>query len=361
MSLSLPIHGRGAAINPPNRFEPIDLEPDAETLESDAQEAALPRAEARSPKTQFFHDNSKSIIAYNDSPDIGFDASINPYRGCEHGCAYCYARPFHEYLGLSAGLDFETKIFCKLHAADLLRKELAHKSWKPQTLAMCGVTDAYQPVERRLRLSRKCLEVLRDFRNPVGIVTKNHLVTRDIDLLSDLARHNAAAVYISVTSLRNDIAMKLEPRASAPAARIDAIRQLATAGVPVGVMIAPIIGGLTDSEIPAILAATADAGAKWAHLLQLRLPGAVQPIFLSWLERHYPDRKDKIINRVLSMRGGKLNDPKFHSRFKGDSVFAEQMADMFRKLREKHGMVSKAPKLSTEHFRNPDAPRGLFD
>ncbi len=247
----LPIHGRGAHDNPANRFELLHYEPDPDA----------PPDEMPAPVTRFYKDKTRSIIASNDSPDIGFDKSINPYRGCEHGCIYCYARPYHEYLGFSAGLDFETKILVKEDAPQLLRKELSSPKWEPQMVAISGVTDAYQPVERRLQITRRCLEVLAEFRNPVGIITKNHLVTRDADLLAELARHDAAIVYVGVTSLDPDLARMMEPRASAPSGRLAAVRELTAAGVPTGILIAPVIPGLNDHEIPAILAAAKEAGA----------------------------------------------------------------------------------------------------
>src|SRR6185436_13923514 len=228
---SVTVKGRGASINPANRFEEIHLERD---IDWNPEEDPAPR-------TKFLRDNSQTAITYNDSPDIGFDASINPYRGCEHGCIYCYARPTHEYLGFSAGLDFETWIMVKENAPELLRKELSSPKWKPQVIAMSGVTDCYQPVERKLKLTRRCLEVLAEFRNPVGIVTKNHLVTRDLDVLGELARHQAAVVFISVTTLDASLAAKLEPRASLPKHRLAAIETLSQGGVPVGVMVAPVI------------------------------------------------------------------------------------------------------------------------
>ena len=239
---------RGAGSNPPNRFEHLTLERDADW---DPEQDPLPR-------TQFFHDHSSSIISYNDSPDLGFEASLNPYRGCEHGCIYCYARPFHEYLGFSSGLDFETKIMVKEDAPRLLRNELSAPGWVPKVIALSGVTDPYQPVERRLKLTRQCLQVLAEFRNPVTIVTKNNLITRDLDLLAALASCHAAAVYISVTTLDTALRKILEPRTSPPAARLATISALAKAGVPTGVLVAPVIPGLTDHEIPAIIAAAAD-------------------------------------------------------------------------------------------------------
>src|SRR6266702_14572 len=272
---------RGAGGNPPNRFDKIHLEPDPEC---DPEQDPLPR-------TQFLKDTTSTIIAYNNSPDVGFGASVNPYRGCEHGCIYCYARPTHEYLGFSAGLDFESKIVVKMNAAELLRAELESPRWKPQTLVMSGVTDPYQPIERKLRITRGCLEVLAQFRNPVAIITKNRLVTRDVDLLRELASYNAVAVNISVTSLDPKLQRVLEPRTSIPTARLETIEQLRATGIPVGVMVAPIIPGLTDHEVPKILEACAEAGAQFAGYTIVRLPWAVAPLFEHWLEEHFPDRK----------------------------------------------------------------------
>src|SRR5882724_3845919 len=260
--VSKTIPSRGAGGNPPNRFDTIHIEPDADW---DPEQDPLPR-------TQFLKDNSSTIIAYNDSPDVGFEASINPYRGCEHGCIYCYARPFHEYLGFSSGLDFESKIMVKTDAPRLLREELASPKWKPQVIGMSGVTDCYQPVERRLKLTRGCLEVLAECRNPVAIITKNLLVTRDIDLLAELARHRAVAVFISLTTLDTELRKLMEPRTSPPAARLRAIETLSQAGIPVGVLIAPVIPGLNDHEIPSLVEAAANAGARSAGHVMLRLP-----------------------------------------------------------------------------------------
>src|SRR5438876_476982 len=310
---------RGAAENPPNRFEKIALERDPDW--SDPAEPA--------PPTQFFKDHSDSVITYNDSPDVGFEASLNPYRGCEHGCIYCYARPFHEYLGFSAGLDFETKIMVKEDAPELLRRELASPKWKPRVIAMSGVTDCYQPIERKLKLTRRCLEVFAEFRNPVCIVTKNHLVTRDIDVLGELARDRAAAVFVSLTTLDRTLTPKLEPRTSLPGHRLAAIEALSQARIPVGVLVAPVIPALNDHELPALLAAAAKAGAKSAGYVALRLPYAVAPLFEDWLTRHFPDRKEKVLNRIRAIRGGKLNDPKFGSRMEGEGIYAKQIAKMF--------------------------------
>jgi DNA repair photolyase len=335
------IHGRGAEENPRNRFLALEV----------LREEGLGGEEGPGVATSFFNDTTRKIIATNDSPDVGFEASVNPYRGCEHGCVYCFARPGHEYLGLSAGLDFETKIMVKPEAAKLLRAELCSERWKPKVVQLSGVTDCYQPVERRLKLTRACLEVLAEFRNPVTIVTKNHLVTRDIDLLRELARHNCTAVMVSITTLDKSLTMKMEPRTSVPARRLDAIRELSAAGVPVGVMAAPMIPGLNDQEMPAILAAAAGAGAKFAGYTMVRLPFAVKELFASWLERHFPDRKEKILNRIREIRGGKLNDANFGSRMSGEGIWAEQLKGMFEMGKKRAGITGRFPGLSTEGFR----------
>ncbi len=500
------IVGRGAAANPKNRFEKIGVEP-AETEDE-------PR-----PETVYLRDRSRSIIATNSSPDIGFDASINPYRGCSHGCVYCmggdtpilmsdgttrrledvrvadeiygtvergayriyaktrvldhwsvtkpairvtladgtrlvaggdhrfltdrgwkfvtgamrgngqrsslksndslmgtgnlvaagcslggqvvksdacrrilsieplgtvplfdittgtgdfiadgvvshncYARPTHEYLGLSAGLDFESKVLVKEDAPGLLRKQLSSPRWEPKVLSMSGVTDPYQPVEKKLGITRGCLEVLAEFRNPVVMVTKNHLVTRDIDLLSELARFDAAAVAVSLTTLDDDLRRIMEPRTSRPVRRLAAIGKLAEAGIPVGVMTAPVIPGLNDHELPNLLAAAAQAGATFAGYVPVRLPGAVAPLFEDWLGRHFPDRKDKVLNRIRSMRDGKLNDPGFGSRMKGGGVYAEHLSRLFGVACRRAGIErGRFPKLSTASFRRDGgAQPGLF-
>jgi DNA repair photolyase len=334
------IVGRGAAGNPKNRFERIEVEPD----ETEGDE---PR-----PETVYLRDHSRSIIARNDSPDIGFDASINPYRGCSHGCVYCYARPTHEYLGLSAGLDFESRILVKQDAPELLRKELLSSRWNPQVLSMSGVTDPYQPVERRLRITRRCLGVLAEFRNPVIIVTKNYLVTRDLDLLSELASHDAAAVAFSLTTLDDDLRRIMEPRTSRPARRLAAVEKLAAGGIPVGVMTAPVIPGLNDHELPNLLSAAAEAGATFAAYVPVRLPYAVAPLFEDWLARHFPERKDKVLNRIRSMRGGELNDAGFGSRMRGEGLFAQHIAQLFSISCRRAGMgEGRFPKLSTAAFR----------
>lgn len=341
-----PIRGRGTPDNPPNRFEKISLERDLEASAEDVEDRPP-------PQTEYYRDTSSSIITYNDSPDVGFDASINPYRGCMHGCVYCYARPSHEYLGFSAGLDFETKIVVKENAPELLRRELSSRKWKPQVLAMSGVTDPYQPVERRLQITRKCLEVLAEFRNPVAVITKNLLVTRDIDLLADLARDNAAAVFLSVTTLDATLVRVMEPRTALPAARLKAIEKLTKAGVPTGVLIAPVIPGLTDHELPSIIKAAAEAGARFAGFEPVRLPFGVSELFVQWLERHFPDRKAKVLAQIRTMRGGKLNDPNFGSRMRGQGIFAEQLRKLFHAATRKAGIAEGRLELSTAAFRRP--------
>jgi DNA repair photolyase len=344
------LKGRGAASNPANRFESTSYS------RTDWDDPDDPQ-----PQTLFLKDTTRSIIAYNDSPDVGFDASINPYRGCEHGCIYCFARPNHEYLGFSAGLDFETKILVKEDAPELLRRELSAKSWKPQVIAISGVTDAFQPIERRLQITRRCLEVLAEFRNPVVIITKNELVTRDIDVLSELARYDAVLVFISVTSLDNDLARELEPRASQPQRRLAAIEQLAAAGIPVGSLVAPVIPGLTDHEMPSIISAVAKAGAKTAGYVPLRLPYGLAPLFEEWLSLHRPLQKEKILGRIREIRGGRINDPSFGSRMHGQGAYAQHIAELFEILCRKEKLNTVRPKPSAAAFRRPSPQPLLFE
>jgi DNA repair photolyase len=373
---SAPIHGRGASWSPANRFERlhidlndvdaplatsvgvVDSDPDtgppsvAARRGEQALTCGVPGERPRRA-THYFRDGSKTIISRNSSPDVGFETSVNPYRGCEHGCIYCYARPTHEYLGFSAGLDFESKIMVKTKAPELLRAELESPRWQPQVVVMSGVTDPYQPIEKQLRITRGCLEILAKFRNPVAIITKNRLVTRDIDLLRELASFNAAAVNISVTSLDANLQRVLEPRTSIPSARLEAITQLRTARIPVGVMVAPIIPGLTDHEVPKILHACAKAGAQFAGYTIVRLPWAVAPLFEHWLEEHFPERKEKILGRIRDLRGnGKLNNSKWHTRMTGEGIFAEQIASLFAVGCRRAG-IGKRPQLSTASFRRP--------
>ncbi len=339
------IRGRGASWSPANRFERLHVD----VNEFDVVDVAPDKSEQPRRATQYFRDGTKSIITRNTSPDVGFETSLNPYRGCEHGCIYCYARPTHEYLGFSAGLDFESKIMVKMNAPELLRAELESLRWQPQTLVMSGVTDPYQPVEKKLQITRGCLEVLAKFKNPVAIITKNRLVTRDIDLLCELAKYNAVAVNLSVTSLDPNLQRVLEPRTSSPQARLDAIRQLRSAGIPTGVMVAPVIPGLTDHEIPRILDGCAKAGAQFAGYTVVRLPWAVAPLFEHWLEEHFPDRKEKVLGRIRHLRGNRLNNSLWHTRMTGEGIFAEQIASLF-KVGCGHAGIGERPTLSTVAF-----------
>jgi DNA repair photolyase len=351
------IHGRSASWNPANRFEKLHVDlGDADVIQIDptSEEEEKPRRE-----TQFFRDLTKTIIARNDSPDVGFETSINPYRGCEHGCIYCFARPTHEYLGMSAGLDFESKIMVKQDAPKLLEGELSSPKWEPKVLVMSGVTDPYQPVERKLRITRGCLEVLAKFRNPVAIITKNRLVTRDIDLLGELASHHAAAVNVSVTSLNPEIQRVLEPRTSSPSARLEAVAALRAAGIPVGVMVAPIIPGLTDHEVPKIVEACARAGAQFAGYTIVRLPWAIAPLFEHWLDEHFPEKKEKVLSRIRHIRNGKMNDARWGFRTKGEGVFAEQIRSMFE-VTCRHFGINGRPQLSTAAFRRTREQLNLF-
>ena len=337
-----PLRGRGSSDNPVNRFEGhyTDYDLDEETGEKPKQ------------KTRLYPDDTKEIISTNSSPDISFDASINPYRGCEHGCIYCYARPTHEYLGFSAGLDFESRIMVKYDAPRKLREKLSSPKWEPKVIVMSGVTDCYQPIERELEVTRGCLKVLAEFRNPVSMITKNYLVTRDIGYLKELAGHSAARVTMSITTLDRKLARVMEPRTSQPGRRLQAIKKLAEAGIPVGVNVAPIIPGLTDHECVKILEAARNAGATHAGFTIMRLPYGVKDLFRDWLEQHFPDRKDKVLNKIRDMRGGKLNDSTFGKRFSGEGNFAKQITDLFSIHSERLGFNETRIPLSIASF-NP--------
>jgi DNA repair photolyase len=353
-----PAVGRGAPVAPANRFEATRLVDDFEQL--DETDDALGE---RRIATVFLDDDSKTIIRENDSPDISFRFSINPYRGCEHGCAYCYARPGHETLGMNAGIDFETKVMVKRDAATLLRQELNRPSWPAETIAISGVTDCYQPIERKLRITRSCLEVLAEARQPCGIVTKNALITRDLDLLAPMAAMRTFHAAISVTTLDHELARSLEPRTSNPASRLRAIRELSAAGVPVRVMVAPIIPGLNDQEIPAILQAAREAGAGAASYVLLRLPYAVRPIFEDWLERNRPLARPRVEALIRESRGGKMNDSRFNSRMRGQGAYAEQINQTFKVFAKKLGLEGPLPALDGSNFRPPamdGAQRRLF-
>ena len=351
---------RGADSNPADRFTAREIELDLAGLLEAARAAgddALP-----SPRTRCYDDAARSILSENDSPDLPFDASVNPYRGCEHGCIYCYARPTHEYFGLSAGLDFETTLFVKRRAPELLRAELMKKSWRPRLLALSGVTDCYQPIERHFRLTRGCLEVLAEFRNPVGIVTKSALVTRDLDVLARLAAHDAVQVFVSVTTQDDALAADLEPRAARPMKRLEAIRELAAAGIATGVLVAPVIPGLTDHELPAIVAAAREAGATMASWQLLRLPHGVKALFADWLERHRPERKEKVLERLRQLHGGELYDASFGKRMRGEGEWARQLEQLFALAVRRAGLAGMRERgVSAAAFRRPGPSQpGLF-
>lgn len=338
--------GRGTTLNPANRYEPLHVEPDRDGEVAD-EDAPAP--------TELYRDTSRTVLAENSSPDVGFRFSLNPYRGCEHGCAYCYARPSHEYLGFSAGLDFERRIMVKEDAPELLRKTFRSRGWQPEVVALSGNTDCYQPVERKLGLTRRCVEVFAEFRNPVAVITKSALVARDADLFAALAEHRAAHVNLSITTLDPELARRLEPRAASPERRLDAIRALARMGIPVGVMVAPVIPGLNDSEIPRILAAAADAGASSAGWVLLRLAKPLDEIFTAWLAEHYPDRQARVLNRIRETRAGHISDSQFGRRMRGTGVYAEQIATLFAIAARKRGLDRPVAPLSTAAFRRPPA------
>lgn len=349
--------GRGAQGNITSRFVKSQIIADLENYgwRDDELDNSLLR-------TELFPEKSKTLVTSNDSPDLGFDYSANPYRGCEHGCIYCYARPTHEYLNLSAGLDFESKIFVKYEAAALLREKLQSRAWKGETILFSGVTDCYQPIERKLRLTRSCMEVLHEFCNPVVVITKNQLIRRDIDIFSDMARYKGVMIYISITSLNPALLQVLEPRTSTPSLRLKSIEDLARAGVPVGVNVAPIIPGLTDHELPGILKAAAEAGAKWAGYVPVRLPLSVAPLFSEWLDVHAPEKKNKVLNSIRSIREGKLNDAEFGSRMTGKGVLAEGLADIFALFTKKYKLNTEKLQLSSEFYHKPDSSGQLaFD
>ena len=354
---TLPARGRGAAtLNPQNRFEKLSLHVLGEHLDDQVredQESGRGSALKQVPTT-ILHDDSRTIInRVVDSPDIGFDWTINPYRGCEHGCIYCYARPTHEYLGFSCGLDFETKIMAKHDGPEMLRRELASPKWRPETIVFSGVTDCYQPIEATLQITRRLLEVCAEFRQPVSIITKNHLVTRDIDVLRELAAHNAVRVNLSLTTLDKDLARSMEPRASSPRDRLAAVHALRVAGIPVGVMTAPIIPGLNDREIPSLLEACKEAGAQSAGWVMMRLPYQLKALFLEWLQRELPEKAQRIEHLIREVRGGNLSDPRFGTRMRGEGATAAIIKKLFDVHATRMGLKKPLPPLSAKAFRRP--------
>ncbi|MDH4053649.1 MAG: PA0069 family radical SAM protein, partial [Rubrivivax sp.] len=310
------------------------------------------------PQTQLSEERVKSILTGNNSPDIGFDLSINPYRGCEHGCIYCYARPTHSYLNLSPGLDFETRIIAKVNAAERLRETLAGKGYTPLQLNIGSVTDAYQPVERRLRITRSVIEVLSEAQHAFSIITKSSLIERDLDLIAPMAREGLAAAYVSITTLDGDLARRLEPRAASPQRRLRTIETLARAGVPVGVSVSPVIPFLNEPELERILQAAADAGARSAFSIVLRLPWEVNPLFQQWLQQHVPDKAARIMARLRDMRGGRDNDSRFGHRMKGQGVWAQLLRQRFEKACQRLGLNREKVALDLGRFRPPARQAG---
>ncbi|TCZ85692.1 PA0069 family radical SAM protein [Lysobacter sp. N42] len=343
-----PIKGRGAASRVASRFDATTVEGVDDGWGSVYEDLA----EAPKPATTVTEERARRILTTNQSPDLGFSQSLNPYRGCEHGCVYCFARPTHAYLDLSPGLDFETRLFAKTNAVERLREELARPGYVPQVTALGINTDAYQPIERRYRITREVLELFAGTKHPVSFVTKSALIERDVDLLAAMARENLVSVHFSVTSLDNRLSARLEPRAAAPHARLRAMRVLADAGVPVGVMVAPVIPMITDMELERILEAAFDAGAREAGYTLLRLPHELKEVFREWLQLHYPDRAAHVMSLVQQMRGGKDYQAGFGTRMTGTGVFAQLLAQRFRKARARIGYGRFAP-LDASRFVAP--------
>ena len=336
---------RGALSNDVGRFEPVQRSYEADGWTADAGEAPL--------RTQTAIEVPRRVISYNRSPDLPFDRSINPYRGCEHGCIYCFARPTHAWLGLSAGLDFETRLIARPEAPQVLAQELRHRAYTPRIIAIGTNTDPYQPIEKTHQIMRECLKVLRDFRHPVAIVTKGTLIERDIDILSDMARQGLVRVGISVTTLDADLSRKLEPRAPTPQRRLATIRALSAAGIDTRIMTSPIIPGLTDHEVETLLKAGRDAGAVAASWVMLRLPLEVAPLFREWLEQHYPDRASRVMGHVRAMQGGKDYDATFGTRMRGTGPYAEMIAQRFDAALRRYGYARKLPDLRCDLFQPP--------
>ena len=347
--LTTPHKGRGATGNPDNRFEACSYE----AIDDGWGSLDEPPAPLR---TILQKDTARSLINYNDSPDVGFDRSINPYRGCEHGCVYCFARPTHAYLGLSPGLDFESRLFYKADAVELLRRELARPRYRCAPLALGINTDAYQPLERRLGVTRRILEVLTECRHPLTIVTKSALIERDLDLLTELAQQDLVQVLFSITTLKREIARTLEPRAAAPERRLQALRRLSEAGVPTGVMVAPLIPVLTDAELEAILGQARAAGAREAGYVLVRLPHEVKELFKDWLTTHTPLKAEHVMQRIRDCRGGREYDARFGTRMRGEGVFADLLRQRFRKAYRDLGFEGLPP-LNSESFRAPGPAR----
>jgi DNA repair photolyase len=356
-NMSLPneyLKGKGAQINPDNRFSSTRLS--TEDIDGLDEELIVGK-----PPVQVFSESPKKILSEFDSPDLGGKGfSLNPYQGCEHGCVYCYARVSHQYWGFSAGLDFETKIVVKQNAPIMLRKEFMKKSWQPHTLMLSGNTDCYQPLERTFKLTRGILEVALEFRNPVGIITKNALVTRDLDILAEMAKQNLVHVFFSITTLDESLRRILEPRTASATKKFEAMKTLSDAGVPTGIMTAPIIPGLNHHEIPELLKRASESGALGAGYTVVRLNGEIATIFEDWLEKNFPDRKEKILNQVKTMHGGHLNDSKFGRRLRGEGEYASIIRQLFQVNKKKYFDGKSLPELDHARFRRGGLPT-LFD
>lgn len=348
-----PKRGRGAVSNPAGRFERLREEA------FDDGWGSLDEVPGRVP-TEVLPDHTKTIIARNDSPDVPFDRSINPYRGCEHGCIYCFARPSHAYLGFSPGLDFETRIMAKPKAAELLRAELGKRGYRPAPLALGSNTDPYQPVEREWKITRSVVAVLKEARHPLGIVTKSALVLRDLDLIAPMAEEGLAAVMVSLTTLDRKLARDMEPRAAAPERRLATIRALRSAGVPVGVLASPMIPALNDSELERILESAADAGAGWAGYILLRLPRELADLFSEWLEEHYPAKAEHVRRLVRETRGGADYRSEFGERMRGQGPYADLLARRFRLAARRFDLAGPPPALRSDLFRPPAPAGSLF-
>ncbi|WP_250523063.1 MULTISPECIES: PA0069 family radical SAM protein [unclassified Caballeronia] len=333
-----PLKGRGAVTNIQGRYEKDERErvDDGWLHAADAEDESAPPL-----RTQVFEERAKTILTRNSSPDIPFSVSLNPYRGCEHGCIYCFARPTHSYLGLSPGLDFESRIYAKINAPELLERELAKPNYEPEPIALGVNTDAYQPVERDLRLTRRVIQMLHDCGHPFAAITKSSLIERDIDLLAPMAERGQMMAAITVTTLDADIARTLEPRAATPSRRLRTIRTLAEAGIPVGVSIAPVIPFVTEPDLERVLEACAEAGATTASYIVLRLPWEVAPLFKDWLAAHFPDRADRVMSRVRDMRGGKDYDSDFSKRMKGEGLWADMLKQRFQKATKRLGLNAR--------------------
>ena len=358
-----PVKGRGTSWRIEHRFTSLSHEAFDDgwgTLDQDSIDEAI------SPTTEIIEQHVKSIVSSNDSPDISFDLTINPYRGCEHGCVYCFARPTHSYLNMSPGLDFETRIIAKVNAAERLRSEFGSRSYRPKLLNIGAATDAYQPVERKLKITRSVIEVLSESRHPFSLVTKSAGVERDLDLIGPMAAQGLAAIYVSVTSLDGSLARILEPRAAAPSRRLRTIEALARAGVPVGVSVSPIIPFINEPEIERILEAAAQAGATTAFGIVLRLPWEVNPLFQQWLQDHFPDRAARVMARVREMRGGRDYDATWGQRMRGEGIWAQLLAQRFKKATARFRLDRARMELDLTQFRRPrqsgdDVQPGLFD